>query len=63
MYHALDRGNNNERTLVGTGQKVTAAAIEVYVPILVYNYFETFITGRLIEGSLVIGGRLMAVQL
>ena len=40
-----------------------AASIEVYFPILFYNYFGALITGRLMEGGCLIGGHLMEVQL
>ena len=38
-------------------------SIEVYFPILFYNYFGALITGRLMEDGCLIGDHLMEVQL
>ena len=38
-------------------------SIDVYFPILFYQYFGSLITGRLMEDGRLIGGRLMEVEL
>ena len=38
-------------------------SIEVYFPILFFNYFGALITGRLMEDGCLIGGHLMEVRL
>ena len=65
----LYRGEKNRKTLVGTAKRWPRSlnrdgrSIEVYFPILFYNYFGALITGRLMEDGCLIGGHLMEVPL
>ena len=65
MYQALHgrRWQQMEELSLGRSKGGRARWIEVYFPILLYNYFGTLITDRLIEGGRFIGDRLMGVRL
>ena len=60
----LNGGDNNERTIAGTVKSWRGRFKEVLkFADLFYKYFETLITGPLIEGGRLIGSRLIEIRL
>ena len=65
----LNRGDNNGKIIVTKAKRWPRSlnrggrSIEVYFPILFFNYFRALITDRLMEDGCLIVGHLMEVQL